>query len=364
MNKTLAFLLSDDFCFHAKKSGKVTKIDDKNKLALLEYNDGTRDAIDLADKLNKNSNMGFYIHQNFKMCYGENEKFDKGDILAYNPDYFSGKGKDIDYRPGALAKIAIASGDFSFEDSTLISESLGEKCAAKINMLKQIVLGKNAIIYKLKDIGDKVVTGDVILDFTSSFDDPDASDFLAKLSQDVDPEYLDEITHEQVKAKLAGTITDIKIVYNCPFEELSPSLQALIKKYKARIATRKNALNGIKADGVHIPPIEQVSSKKDIKEEFPAEGGVIIDVWIEYIDKMGMGDKLTYNTALKGIVSRVLSNEEAPMTEYRSEEPIEGVLTPTGVISRMTSDIYKLLFSNKVLVELGKQIREIWRGER
>ena len=66
MNKTLAFLLSDDFCFHAKKDGVVSKIDNEHKLALLNYNDGTRDAIDLADKLNKNSNMGFYIHQNFQ----------------------------------------------------------------------------------------------------------------------------------------------------------------------------------------------------------------------------------------------------------------------------------------------------------
>lgn len=364
MNKTLAFLISDDFCFHAKKDGIVKKIDNKYKLVLLDYNDGTRDAIDISDKLDKNSNMGFYIHQNFKMCFAEGEKFKAGDILAYNPDYFSGKGKDIDYHPGALAKIAIAAGDFSFEDSTMISESLGKKCTAKINMLKQIVLGKNAIIYSMKDVGDEVVTGDALLDFTSSFDDPDAAAFLSKLTANVDPEYIDELTHEQVKTKYAGKITDIKVVYNCEFEELSPSLQALVKKYKNRAAARKQALDGIRADSVHIPPLERVHTKKDLKEEFPPEGGVIIDVWVEYLSEMSMGDKLTYNTALKGVVSRVLSNDEAPLSEYRNDEVIEGILTPTGVISRMTSDIYKLTFANKVLVETGKQIREIWRGER
>ena len=30
----------------------------------------------------------------------------------------------------------------------------------------------------------------------------------------------------------------------------------------------------------------------------------------------------------------------------------------------MTSDIYSMCFGNKVLIETGKQIREIWRGER
>ena len=52
------------------------------------------------------------------------------------------------------------------------------------------------------------------------------------------------------------------------------------------------------------------------KQNFP-EGGVIINIWIEYIDEMGMGDKLTYNTALKGVISRVLTMDEAPLCDYR-----------------------------------------------
>lgn len=359
MNKTLAFLISDDFCFHAKKDGIVNKIDMPHGLALLDYDDGTRDAIDLSDKLSKNSNMGFYIHQNFQMCFKEGEHFKEGDILALNPDYFSGKGKNVDYHPGALAKVAIASGDFAFEDSTLISESLGKKCEAKINMLKQIVLGKNAVIYKLVDIGQKVDAGEAILDFTSSFDDPDTASFMAKLSGSLEGDYMDELTHEQVRSKYAGLITDLQIVYNCPFEDLSESLQKVIKKYQRRVVERKNSLNGIRADSVHIPPVEQVSSNKSIKEEFPPDGGVIINVWVEYNSVMGAGDKLTYNTALKGVISRVLPDEQAPMTDYRSDEHIEGVLTPTGVISRMTSDIYKLLFANKVLVNLGKDRKSV-----
>ena len=361
MNKTMAFLISDDFCFHAKKDGVVSKIDDANKLALLSYADGTRDAIDLSDKLDKNSNMGYYIHQNFKMCFAEGEHFKEGDILAYNPNFFTGKGKNVDYCPGALAKIAITSGDFSFEDSTLISDSLSKKCTTKVNMLKQVVLGKNAIIYKIAEPGSTIQSGDALLEFTSSYDDPDASEFIAKLADTVDPEYMNEVTHEEVKSKLSGTVTDVRVVYNCPFESLSESLQKLIKKYRGKISARKKALDGIKADSVHIPPLEQVSSRKDIKAEFPEDGGVIIDFWVEYLAPLDMGDKLTYCTALKGIVSRVVADDAAPMSEYRPEENVEGVLAATGVVSRMTSDVYKLMFSNKVLVNLGKDIREIWR---
>lgn len=360
MNKTLAFMISDDFAFKAKKDGVVTKIDKVNKLALLTYNDGTKDAIDLDNKLDKNSNMGFYIHQLFEIVYQEGESFKEGDVIAYNPSYFSGKGKNVDYKPGALAKIAIAATDNAYEDSTLICETLGERCSAKINMLKQIALGKNAVIHNIKNIGDSVETGEHIIEFTNSFDDPDTAEFLKTLTQSVGSEHAESLTHESVDAKFSGVITDIKLYFNCPIEELDPSMQDLIEKYRMRLNSKAAAIKDIKTGSVHVPPLEQVTSKKVGKQEFPMDGGMIINVWIEYEDVMGKGDKLTFSTALKGVVSKVLKKSEAPISDYRPEEPIEAVLTPTGIISRMTSDIYSMTFGNKVLIECGKQVREIW----
>jgi len=360
MNKTLAFMISDDFCFKAKENGIIEKIDNKNNLAILKYDNGEKDAIDLSDKLDKNSNMGFYIHQKFAMVYKEGERFKKGDVIAYAPSYFSGKGKNVDYMPGALAKVAIASGDFAYEDSTLISESLGRKCAANVNMLKQIALGKNAEIHKIVDVGDTVITGDSLIEFTQSFNDVGTTEFLNALASQLSDDDLATITHETVKTKYSGTITNIDVYYNCPFEELTPSLQKLITKYKNKNASRRAAIAGIKAESVHIPPIERVDSKKIGKQEFPQDGGVIINIWVEYLDVLGKGDKITYSTALKGVVSRVCTTKESPLSSYRQDEVIEAILTPTGIISRMTSDIYSMLFGNKVLVELGKQIREIW----
>ena len=344
MNKTLAFMISDDFCFKAKQPGIVEKIDNVNKLAILKYDNDTKDAVDLADQFAKNSGMGFYIHQLFKMVYKEGERFEEGDVIAYNPNYFTGKGKDVDYEPGALAKIAIASGDFSFEDATMVSESLGEKCASKVNMLKQVCFGKNAVIHKMVDVGDKVLTGEHLIEFTTSFEDEDTSDFLQKLTATLSDEQINELTHETVDAKLSGEITKIDIFYNCPFEELSESLQKVITKYKKRLESRAKAIEGITTGSVHVPPLTQVDAKKHGKQEFPPDGGVIIDIYIEYIDTLAMGDKLTFSTALKGVVSKVLADDEAPLCDWRPEEHIEAILTPTGIISRMTSDIYSMVF--------------------
>ena len=79
---------------------------------------------------------------------------------------------------------------------------------------------------------------------------------------------------------------------------------------------------------------------------------------------MTEGSKMTFSTSLKGIVSQVLADEEAPASEYRKDDHIEAILTPTGVISRMTQDVYSMLFGNKVLIEVGKQIREIMDDKR
>ena len=58
VEKTIPYLLSDTYTFKAKKNGKVTKIDTSNNVALLEYEDGTKDIINLNSKINKNSNGG------------------------------------------------------------------------------------------------------------------------------------------------------------------------------------------------------------------------------------------------------------------------------------------------------------------
>lgn len=355
VNKTVAYMISDDFCFKAKKSGIVEKIDDAVKLAILSYDDGTKDAIDLKEVLVKNSNSGFYIRQQFVMKYGVGERFNKGDVIAYNPSYFAGRGKNVDYLAGALAKVAIAPFDLAFEDANIITESLSKKCASAICMMKEVILGPNSIVTSIIEQGANVKTGDDLITFTSSFDDPDIEKFLSRLSiTDAT-----DISGEKVSSKYTGQVTDIKIYYNVPLENMSESLQAVIKKYKNAVQKRRSVLGGIDAESVHIPEVQQMTSNRVGSTEFE---GVLIQFYITYDDELGMGDKIAFTTALKGITSKVISEDEAPVPEYRPEDRIEAIMTPTGIISRMTADIYKILYSNKVLVELGKQIRDILEG--
>jgi hypothetical protein len=366
VNKTMAFMISDDFAFKAKEDGVVEEINKETEVAILKYKNEEKDAIDLSDVMVKNSNSGFFIQQKFKMVYKEGEKFKKGDVIAYNPSFFSGKGKDIDYRPGTLAKVAISPGDFAFEDSTIISDSLSEKAASRVTMLKQVALGQNAVIHYIAKKGDEIKTGDPLVEFTTSFEDTATTDFLTSLSASLGDDAANLIGNEVVKSKYTGRVADIKIYYNKPLEELNESIQKIIKSYKSFYNKKKNSLGGIVSSNVRIPALEeqQADSKGVTKlgsEEF---NGIMIEFYVEYYDQMMEGDKLTFSTALKGVISKRVTREESPITEYRPNEVVEAIVTPTGIISRMTLDIYSMLFSNKVLVELGKQIKEIMDDER
>ena len=281
VNKSLAFLISDDFCFKAKHNGHIEKKDQVNKLIILAYDNGEKDAIDIAPVFNKNSNGGFYTQQVFKCPYDEGEVFEKGDIIAFNPNYFSGKGKDVDYKPGALAKVAIAPGDFAYEDSTLITESLAKRGTSKVTLSEGYGFGVNTIIHKLPKIGDKVQAGDTLIEYTTSFKDEDTTEFLKNLSKTLGDSEIEDLSRDKITAPNSGTVVDLKIYYNRPLEELSDSLQEVIKDYADSIEQRRKIVQKIGTSSVHIPPVQQINSDRVGVTEFD---GVLIWVGIEYID--------------------------------------------------------------------------------
>ena len=227
-------------------------------------------------------------------------------------------------------------------------------------MCKSVALNPNTIIHSIADVGSEVEPGEVLMEFTSAEDDISA-EILQGLYDQLGKEDYEELIHETISSKYQGILEDVKIYYNVPFETLNPSLQTLINNYKKYSEKRKQKLisKGVTSGSVKIPPIVQQQTKKINGTEFE---GVLIEFYIGHEETMNVGDKMTFQTALKGVISKVLTESESPVSEYRSDEIIEAIETPTGIISRMCIDFYSILWVNKVLVEVGKQIKEIWES--
>lgn len=361
VEKTIPYLISNDFAFKSKKAGMVEKIDEKNKVAILKYEDGSSDIIDLGNKLSKNSNGGFYVVQNFEMLFREGQHFKGNEIIAKNPQFFVGEGKKLDdeisYAYGKLTKIAIASGDFTFEDSSIITENLSKSMATKVTMKEDIILGTNSNISYIVKEGQKIKTGDPLIVFENSFDDSSINDVLNKIGDEFKEE-IKELSKNVLLSHYSGTIDKIVMYYNKDIEEFSGTSKKILDEYIKSNSSKKTLIEskvGKGFDSIGTPVVEKQNTDK-IKGK--NVDGLMIEFYITYNDELSIGDKISFYTSLKSIISDVIPKGEEPYSEYDEKESIDAIVSPMSIVSRMVPDIYMMMFSNKALIELKKQIKD------
>lgn len=363
IEKVVPYLVSDEFAFKAKEDGIVESIDYKNKLMILRYKSGKKDFVDLGVNEIYNSNGGFYISQRFKALVGSKDKFKKSDILALNEGYFNKNNKnEVSYTMGKLAKVAITSGDFTLEDSSLITESLSEAMATKITMKKTLLLDKNATLSFVAKENSIINTNDPLAIYENSFNDDSISDVLNKIGSEF-ANNIAELSKNTLKSKYTGKVAKVNMYYTLDIEEYSPSIQKILKEYIANGKARKKVMEEIKGNGfdtINAPVIDKQVDKKIRGEEIG--DGLLIEFFIEYDDKLSIGDKIIFGTALKTIVSTELEKGEEPYSDFRPEENIDAILSPLSINSRMTLDIFIDGGVNKCLVELKRKCKEIFES--
>jgi len=360
MEKTLPHILGNDFVFKATQDGKVEKVDEKNELMIIRYKDGTMDTVDLSPVQAKNSNGGFWITNKKEPSVKEGASFKKGNIIAKNPQYFHGGKDDTTYVTGHLSKVAIASGDYTYEDSCLSTPKLSKNMASLITMKKPVNLGVNTNIDFLVKKGTKVKTGDKLIIFEHSFDEADANKLLDQLGDEFS-EVIEEMSKNMVTTKYTGEVVDIKIYYNRPLEDFQPSVQKLIKSYNSSINSKKKIVKDTYGEHYEknsfiFPPSQQVNNDKIGGEDVD---GIMIELYVRYEDHLFVGDKIAFNTALKSIIATVTDEGEEPYSSYREEEKIDAVVSPLSIVSRMTTDVFNQLWLNKVLIELKNEVGSI-----
>jgi RNA polymerase Rpb2, domain 6 len=359
VEKTVAYMLSDDFVFRAKEDGRVESIDEANQIAIVSYKNGKKDVIDLSESMSKNSNGGFFLSNKKELIVQPGKTFKKNDILAKNPSYFLGDNKnDITYSTGKLCKIAISSADYTYEDSSIITDKLSKDLSTKIVMKKELSLGVNANIDYMVEKGASVKTGDPLVIFENSFEDKSLNQLLDKLGSDLN-QTINELSKNKLSSKYTGKVVDVVMYYNRDIEEFSPSVQKILKKYISEGKKKEKAVKEITSDATSVN-IRPMRKQKGFKIKGTEVDGLLIEIYVEYDDELGVGDKVTYYTALKTIISDVIKKGEEPFSENDPDEEIEAIMSPLSIVSRMTVDIYSALYLNKALVHLKKQIGDIY----
>ena len=368
MHKLIPYEISDVFATKAKDDGSVTEIDEETGFTIVTYKDGKKDIFNTKPQMNKNSTGGFYTLQPLVPLFTVGKKFKKGDILLSNPDFFDGKTQgDISYTIGTLAKVSLTPTDGTYEDSSMVTTSLAKKMTTKINMKRSITLGPKANLQFLATEGQAIKTGDPLIIFENEFDDSSVNDLLANIGDEFELE-IQDLTSKTLKSKYTGKVTKINIFFNHDLEDYSPSIQKILKPYIQKNAKRAAKINSVKKDlkgelpiNLDIGSIQRTDQTKIGGEEFD---GLLIEMFVEYKDELGVGDKVSFNTALKTVVSDVFPKGEEPYSDFRPDEPIDAFLSPLSVVSRMTTDYFSLALTNKVLIELKRSIDAIMKGKK
>lgn len=378
VEQVMHYHLSDDFSVVAKDDGEVLEVDEKTGIIVIGYYDKAakkagstekvmkaHQAINIKPKVVKNGAGGFFLSIQLQSNLKVGQKFKKNDILAYDKKFFSDSKLDgVRFNIGSIQKVACMSSFSTYEDSTFITKKLSEDMAADIVMQKPVTIGKNANVDYIVNIGDEIKVGDELMRFEMSFEDDTLNKFLSNIGDELQ-ESIKSLGKTPIKSKYSGVIEDIKIYSTVDLEELSPSLQKIVSKYYAGIDKTKKLLNkydksesSYKMGVLLNEPTDKVETRDGKVKGNEVGEGVLIEFYIKYRDIMGIGDKITFFTALKSIIGEVIPEGYEPRSTYRPQEEVSSFIAPGAVLARMTPSILQTMFLYKVLIELKRKLYE------
>lgn len=363
-DEAIQFHLSNDFVINAEEDGKVITIDEEVGFIVVQYNSGKNFAISTKAEVVKNSGGGFFTANQLKPTLTRvGQTFKKDEPLAYHPKYFRhSKMNGLRHTIGPLAKIAFMSTYNTYEDAGICTESLAERMKTSIVYPEIATFKRNANILSMIKIGDRVNIGDSLIKYDTSFEDNEIAKYLTKLSAD-NKAIFEEETKNEIKAHHAGTVIDIKVYTLLDPSNLSPSLGKVVQQFFNKgIAKKKflqeydNSPGIIKAGYLLTDSTEPTVNRYDtIKGKYKGVD-VLIEIYVENSDVLGVGDKIALYSANKQIVSEVIPKGYEPYSEFRPEEEISVFTSPGTVARRMTPAVIKISAAMKCLLELKKKI--------
>lgn len=354
-DEAMPYLSSDRFAFKAKDDGKILEVTDN--YILIQYNNGKKDYVNLMEQIEKNSDGGYFVPLKLNPAKNIKEKVSikKGQIIAYDRDSYDnsiGESDNLSYLIGKLAKIAIVNTDEGFEDSAIISQRMAEKLATRIDYKSDIMLHKESTIFSMVKVGDHIEAGEPLIVYQSPYEDEDANKLLKVMSDDS----VSELGKRKVRSTVTGTITAIKIFRTVETNEMSDSMKKIVNAYEKPLKAMHKKLEENGLDTSQVPAHYVLPLTGKLKK---AEDSILIELYVEFLDTLGVGDKIVYYSANKGVEKDIFPVGQEPYTEYRPNEKIDAFAGETSIMKRMVASTITIGSINKLMVELDRHVKDI-----
>ncbi|MHB1382135.1 MAG: DNA-directed RNA polymerase subunit beta [Thermoleophilia bacterium] len=283
----------------AKSPGKVKQVD-ANRI-VIETSKGGDDTYTL-NKFTR-SNQGTLMHQ--KPLVSEGAKVKRGQVLA--------DGASTDQGELALGKnllVAFMSWEgYNFEDAIIISERL-----VKDDVLTSLHIEEYEVEARTTKLGDEEITRDI----------PNRSeDSLADLDEDGIIRIGAEVNSGDL---LVGKVTPKGETELTAEEKL---IRAIFKE-KAR-EVRDTSLKVPHGEGGRVIDVKTFSRENG--DDLSPGVNKLVRVYVSKKRKIAEGDKLAGRHGNKGVISKIVPEEDMPFLEDGT--PVDIILNPLGVPSRM-----------------------------
>ena len=352
--------LSNDFSHVAKMDGQVVEI--ANDVMIIKYKDGTFDDVDLSERPAKNTDGGFYIMNQMSTDLKVGNRVKAGQIVAYDKKYINGTS-DMFGDPlavmGTMARVAVETNGGVYEDACYITDKLAHRLETKITRQKRVILSRFANIKYIAKVGQQLKANDPILIFDDT-EDEFSSQILAQMAEEAEDE--DEIiaSSAPVISKYSGVVKDIRIYYTIPTEQMTTSMKKIVSDYNKEANKREKTISKYKniydANTI-VKTSEQLTPDSEGKVKgVRVNDGIFIDFYIEYPDVAAPGDKISYFSAMKGIISDIIP---AGLEPYGNDpdHKIDACVSSIGFYRRMCLDFAKVGGLCKMSIERKKRLK-------
>jgi len=283
----------------AERGGKVAYVDADH--IEVDAGKGEVDTYDLVKFMR--SNQGTLIHQ--KPIVFPGDKVEKGAVLADGSSTDSGE-----LALGRNLLVGFMSWEgFNFEDAIILSEKV-----VKDDLLSSIHIEEYEVDARTTKLGDEEITRDI----------PNRSEESLK---DLDERGIVRIGAEVNSGDLlVGKVTPKGETELTAEEKL---IRAIFKE-KAR-EVRDTSLKVPHGEGGKVIDVKIFSRENN--DELPPSVNELVRVYVAKKRKIAEGDKLAGRHGNKGVISKIVPEEDMPHLEDGT--PVEIILNPLGVPSRM-----------------------------
>lgn len=317
MESVIPHRTGEMFAVSATQNGKVLSVTDDG--ITIQYEDGTTKGYGLGRMFGDNA--GMVIPHMLVTSLKEGQKFEKGDILTYNKNYFKPdtlNPKQVSWCNGTYAWIGLCEPADTLEDASVISSKLADMLRAEQTKMRTIVVSFNQAIHRVAKVGEELAYDDILCIIE------DAITTGIDVYDEADIESLKALGSQAPKAKYSGVLERLEVYYRGEKEDMSESIRKLVDKSDREIAARRRSTGKKVVTG-------EVNEGFKIKGNVLPMNSIAIRMFITGPEPAGIGDKVVFVNQLKSIIGKVIKD---PMTAEDGTEVL-GRFSYTSVARRI-----------------------------